>query len=195
MKRWLLWIGLALTLTGCATPRFEISVSYIPPQTEAGLACIAACSEQLAQCQTACAEQFESCRLEVEPDVQSAFQEALERYELQRQQYLSEVRFYEINRALNWSFGYRRGCYHPYWGFYHPCYDGFWGWGYYGYWERPPIPPEAPNLDRIREQIIAQRCNSQCDCQSTYEQCYLNCGGQIIREERCVANCPVNNAP
>ena len=34
------------------------------------------------------------------------------------------------------------------------------------------------------------QCNSSCDCESNYRQCFTNCGGDVIANTQCVAFCP-----
>ncbi|MFW6342585.1 MAG: hypothetical protein ACOC00_06150 [Halothiobacillaceae bacterium] len=171
MKPAIAWLLPLLLLAACASPRYETSVSYLPPADEAGRACIAECSEALTACQDDCAARWATCRESVEPQARQRFEEAVHRYEGAREQYETDRLFYEINRNLSW------------------------GWGYGG---RPfgwmdafdaPVPPAAPSLDEIRARLVVARCDARCACQARYEQCFLGCGGRIDRSTRCVANC------
>ncbi|MGC9457403.1 MAG: hypothetical protein ACP5DC_07735 [Halothiobacillaceae bacterium] len=167
---------LLLGLAACAVPRYETTVSYLPPADEAGRACVAGCSEALTACQSDCAERWNACSRSVEPVVQQRFNEAVRQYEILRDQYETDRLFYQINRSLSWGWGYGAGYYGP---------------GPFGWTEAydAPVPPPAPSMDEIRDRLVSERCDARCDCQAGYDRCFLGCGGQIDRATRCVAHC------
>lgn len=46
-----------------------------------------------------------------------------------------------------------------------------------------------PILKKIGDFADYSRCTNNCGCQPTYDQCFANCGGQIITNRVCVAFC------
>lgn len=182
---------LALGLAGCAAnPHYDTYTRFTPPSGPDAQACLADCDARLAECQHDCADQRQQCVANLEPEVQQAFRRALDQYEIERQYYERHRADYEQDLRFNW--GYGRGYYGgP--GFFYP------GWTGSGFWMteqipvRPPSPPKAPQEAAVRERLIAQQCQFNCDCQGRYEQCFIGCGGQIERFTVCIANCGPND--
>ena len=178
-------------LAGCASPQYATEVRYLPPATEAGQSCLRGCQTDMQACQADCQSRRQSCIAGIEPQVEAAFDQALREYEAARRVYLRERQYYQIDRTL--SFGFYR---HPfYYGYGYPA--PFWYTD--RYFDDPPIPPEAPSREAIRERVIDEQCNIDCGCQAAFDQCYVGCGGQIDRRVVCVANCdgeaPVSRVP
>lgn len=169
----------ALVLSACASPRYATEVRYVPPATEAGMACLQGCHVEMKACQADCQSRREACIAGIEPRVDVAFEEALKRYEVERQRYMRERQFYQLDHALN--FGY----------YHHPFYYGYPGpfWYTDRFYDDPPVPPAAPDRATIRKRVIDQHCNEPCGCQEGFDQCYVGCGGQVERRVVCIENC------
>ena len=181
--------ALAVLLAGCAAPRFATEVRYLPPTTEAGRACLQGCKIEMQACQADCQSRRASCVAGIEPQVDTAFEQALRRYEAERRVYMRERQFYRLDRTLHFGF-YS----HP---FYYGYPDPFWYTD--RYFDDAPVPPEAPSRAAIRERLIDEQCNIECGCQATFDQCYVGCGGQVDRRVVCIENCdgeaPVSRIP
>ncbi|MHB8919811.1 MAG: hypothetical protein ACYC3A_00285 [Halothiobacillus sp.] len=190
-KNWLKWLLSSVTLvalTGCATPRYATQTTFVPPPTEVGRSCVARCHTQLNQCQNQCATARQSCINGIEPIAQQAFQAGLRDYEVARRQYESDRQFYELNRSLRMGFG--SPVFVPGYGW--VMRPGFYGGGFgYPYTDDyAPEPPIAPSLNRVREQLIHERCDSlPCPCEQNFEQCYVGCGGGVQKSVVCIAHC------
>ncbi|MCL7744315.1 hypothetical protein LV476_05030 [Guyparkeria hydrothermalis] len=173
-------LAAAVLLAGCAGPRYATEVRYVPPTGEEGKSCIQGCQTEQKACQADCQSQRESCIANIQPTVDAAFDQALRQYESERQVYMRERKFYQLDRRLSFSAHrapFFRSYPDPFWYIDHP------------YFEDPPVPPVAPGRAGIREQIINEECNADCGCQDTFDQCYVGCGGQVERRVVCVENC------
>lgn len=184
----LLALAVITGLAGCAGPRYATEVRYLPPTTEAGLSCISGCQINRQACQSDCQSRRESCIADIGPRADAAFEEALRRYEAERKVYLRELQFYRLDRL-------HVGLYHG------PFYFGYPGSFWYTdrYFDDPPVPPEPPSRDAIRQQLIDQQCSLTCGCQDAFDQCYVGCGGQVERRVVCIEHCdgetPVSRIP
>ncbi|MFP4639691.1 MAG: hypothetical protein ACLFMY_04545 [Guyparkeria sp.] len=172
----------AFLLSACAAPRYATEVRYAPPATEAGMTCLKGCHVELQACQADCQSRREACIAGIEPRVDAAFEEALKRYELERRHYMRERQFYQLDQALHFGF------------YHHPFYYGYPGypgpfWSTDRYWDDPPVPPVAPDRAVIRAEVIDRHCNEPCGCQEAFDQCYVDCGGQVERRVVCIENC------
>lgn len=160
---------LALFISGCASPRYQNVKRY---ETGAATqACLATCVTAEQACKHDCQSRHEACVKSIEPDAQARYQAALRQYEQSLIEYRWDLERYR--HELAWG----------YWGG---------GWGYYSWFPPfPPSPPPAmPTLEREKQRLAHERCDQDCGCQSGYDACYVRCGGQIIHETQCIANCP-----
>lgn len=170
----------AMLLSACAAaPRYATEVRYVPPAGTQAQQCLQGCRVEMQACQADCQSRREACIEEIEPQVDAAFAEALKRYDVERQHYMRERQFYQIEHALH--FGY----------YHHPFYYSYPGpfWYTDRYWDDPPVPPAAPDRAAIRERVIDEQCNQPCGCQAAFDQCYVGCGGQVERRVVCIENC------
>jgi hypothetical protein len=169
----LLLLALALALTGCATPRYEMVSRLEAPTDAAGLACLTQCEDKLKVCQQECSVRYQTCLKEIEPLLDAAFEDSLRQYAMDLDSYAASLQHYEFQLWMGWHQG-------PWW---------FWpGWTYPYYVIGPP--PARPSREAVHARVVATRCDKDCGCQPGYEACFLTCGGRKVLEERCVANCP-----
>ena len=181
-----LLLGVVL-LAGCAqSPVYDTYTRFTPPAGVDGKQCLQQCHEQLETCRKECAQAYQICAKEVEPEVQAAFRQALDDYEHQRKLYEQQRVDYERDRLFDR--GMRGGVYYG---------PGMYAGPFYtsGFWLtdsipiRAPIAPKAPSEAQIRTQVTEQHCSQNCGCQSAYEQCFIDCGGEIERFPVCIAHC------
>lgn len=176
----LLLVVVMVGLAGCASPRYQTAYRYEPPLEATGRACLEKCEQKLASCQQCCTVDYQACLQRIEPQVNERYNAVLKRYQVEMEQYRWELRRYEFYLSLNRN--------HDFWygghGFYHP-----WPRPYYF----PPIPPGKPSRDEVFNQLQKEKCAMDCGCQTTYDACFLGCGGKRIPETRCIANCPAEN--
>lgn len=188
----LFWQALAVLLVvgvvGCAAgPRYATEVRYLPPSTEAGLACLQGCHIDMQACLADCESRRQACIAGIEPKVEVAFEQALRDYEAERRVYMRERQYYQLDRSLRFG-AFRDPFYYGYPGSHYYGYPGpFWYTDYY--FDHPPIPPVAPDRATIRSHLIEVECDLNCDCQDRFDQCYIGCGGQVERRVVCVENC------
>lgn len=170
-------IAILISLTSCASPRYQTLYRYEPPTDATGRACLEKCENKLASCQSSCSITFQSCSKSIEPEAEAQYSEALKRYEMELNRYRWELQRYELNQSLNWE--------------YHSLAAGHW---HYSPWPRPyyfpPTPPRKPSRDDALARLRKLKCDSDCGCQPIYDACFLSCGGKKIPEVRCIANCP-----
>lgn len=182
LVRFLLPGLIAATLVACATPRYQMVHRYEPPTDAAGRSCLARCEQALKTCQDVCATNHAACVRALEPEAQARHADALEQYEGQVAQYRHDVDRYHLSLALGW--GHHDGWYGGGW------YDPWWPYGYYAPRHYPPVPPQPPSYAEELGKLRAARCDRDCGCQPNYDACFLGCGGILIPERRCIANCP-----
>ena len=174
--------GIALLLGilgGCATPQYQTIVHLVPPGDAAGLACVQGCDAGKTACQADCQHRYQACVKDLEPQVEASYIEALKKYELELKQYAADLRHYEMELQLGWMYSY------PY---YYPYY-------WWDPWPRPYFPPSyrepvMPTRDSVRAQLAKSNCQDDCGCLPAYDDCFVGCGGQIVRETVCIKNCP-----
>jgi hypothetical protein len=176
----LLTLAAAVALAGCAAPRYQTINRYEPPTGREGQACIAACEGTLAACRGDCRSAWQACTARVEAQVEDRYAQALNAYAADLGRYRRELDRYDWDLWVGWGQGYGGLWYSP-WP-YHP-------WpGYYS--PRPEPPAGQPTRDSVRAGLHKEQCNDDCGCQLKYDDCYLGCGGRMIPEQRCVADCP-----
>ena len=167
---------------GCAGPRYQTVYRLEPPGDPAALACLADCERELGACTEDCRDRYAVCAEAVEAEGEARYQDALKRYEGARDQYRRDLDRYHLSLSIGWGRG--GGWYGAGW------HDPWWPYGFYGPRYYPPQPPQPPSRAAVLASVRAQRCNSDCGCQPSYETCFIGCGGSKVPERRCIANCP-----
>lgn len=170
---------LLLALTGCASPRYQTLVHHESPVDAHGQACVAACDQTRTNCRAQCQADWQACAARVEPQVDARYAQALRDYELELRLYQQDLTRYQWDLWLGW--GHRHG---GIW--YSPWQFGFWPDP--GYVPRPPA--GVPTRDQVRDALLKSACQSDCSCDVRFDACFTSCGGKIVQEQRCVANCP-----
>lgn len=174
------------TLTACASPRYQTVHRYEPPADATGRSCLTLCERNLKACKDECAANHTACVQALEPEAQARYEDALEYYEDAMYQYQRDVDRYHLNLSLGW--GYYDGWHGDGW------YGGGWYEPWWPYWYGPryytPMPPRAPSYAEELGKLRAANCDRDCGCQPIYDACFLSCGGIMIPEQRCIANCP-----
>lgn len=170
-------LAAALGVFGCASPRYETVVQREAPAGASAPACIESCERGLETCKLACAEKYQACLKAVEPEAEDHYRRTLDRYAEALEQRRRELAYQDFQ--LWTSFGWTHGGRGAFW------YDPF------PYTNSVPPPmPRAPTREEDLNRFREARCGGDCGCQSPYDACFLACGGKIISEQRCVANCP-----
>jgi len=177
--RLLLMTGATLLLAACATPRYETVTRYEPPADAAGAACLRGCQAALDACRGDCQAAWQACAAGLEPQVDERYAQALKAYADELRLYRRELDRYEWDVWLGWGHGYSGLWYSP--------------WSYYpwpGNIPSPVSPGDPPTKEAVRDSLRKGQCKDDCGCQPRYEACYQGCGGRVVTETRCVANCP-----
>lgn len=167
-----------VALAGCATPQYQTSVRLIPPSDAQGLACVQDCEARKVTCQAECQTRYQACAKAIEPQVEARYNDALKQYERDLRQYAAALRHYEMELRFEWLYNY-------------PYRQPFW----WDPWPRSYFPPSyrepvMPTRDRVRAQLEAAQCQADCGCLSSYDGCFVSCGGQRVTETVCIKNCP-----
>jgi len=168
-----------MLLQGCATPHFETTQRYEPPSGEAGQACVLACNTALDTCQSECAVAWQACTVQVEPQVDEAYGQALQAYAQDLKDYRYMLERYQWNAWMDWDFAWHGGVYSPWHRFPWPAYAPL-----------PVSPGDPPTKDAVRNGLLKSQCKDDCGCQPNYVACFKDCGGRVVTETRCVADCP-----
>jgi len=174
-------------LTGCATPRFETVTHHIPPAGPEGLACIQGCEGKLSDCRADCQAAWESCTTRLEPQVDEAYARALKDYADELKLYRMQLSQAHWDLWLGWGHYDDHG-YGSLW--YSPWSYHSWPWYWPSYYPSAPSPGDPPTREAVRVELQKAQCKDDCDCQGEYDTCYQGCGGTLVQETRCVANCP-----
>lgn len=141
-------LALLGALTGCATPQYQTSTRLIAPADVHGQACVLACDTQQTACQQTCQSRYQACTQAIEPQVESRYTEALQRYENELRHYATYLQQYNMQLQFDWlnRYPYR----HP-----HSRYPGF-APGF-----PPPYPaPVMPTREEVRAQLQTTECNA-----------------------------------
>lgn len=163
---------LAALAAGCASPRYQTVKRHAPPEGAAGQACLDKCAAAMGPCKRECEARYQSCTKSVLPDAQARHDQMLRHYEAALSMYRWELERYRMDLMLGSGHGYPYGL----WGWHHPF--------------PPPVPPLAPSLEREAKKLSQERCDRDCGCQTTYDSCFLGCGGKIESQTLCIAHCP-----
>jgi hypothetical protein len=178
-------VALLGLLTGCATPQYQTDVSLIPPADAQGRACVQDCDVKKTACQTDCKNRYQACVEAIEPQVEAHYEAALKQYEFDLKQYAAALRHYEMELHFGWMSSY------PYYYPYHPYYYPYWWDPWPGPYFPPSYPePVMPTRDSVRTQLVKSNCQDDCGCLPAYDDCFVGCGGQILRKTVCIKNCP-----
>ena len=166
-------LALAISLAGCAVaPRYQSVKHYVAPEDVAAKACLSKCGTDMESCKRDCQSRHQSCVKGVLPDAQARYDQLLRHYEGALSLYRWDLERYRMDLMFGSGYG------HPY---------GAWGW-YPPF--PPPIPPVAPSLEHEVRKLTQERCDRDCGCQTTYDSCFLGCGGRIENQTQCIAHCP-----
>ncbi|MCP5277826.1 MAG: hypothetical protein H6935_05610 [Thiobacillus sp.] len=176
-------LAVAALMSGCAAPRFETIHRYEPPLSVEAQACLKNCEAALHVCREECQAAWKACADRVEPEVEEHHTKALKDYAADLRLYRRDLDQYQWDLWLGWGHGYSGVWYSP-WPYH--------GWpGYYpGYSPPPPAPGDPPTREAVRDSLRKSRCQDDCSCQPKYDACFTGCGGRVVTETRCIANCP-----
>lgn len=177
-------LAVGVVLAGCATPRYETITHHIPPSGSEGLACLKGCEDRMTACRSDCEVAWQGCTARLEPQVDDAYARALKDYAAELRLYSHELNQAQWNLWLGWGH-YSDDSYRGLW--YSPW--PYHGWPGYWYPSSPP-PGDPPSRDEVRTSLQKAHCKDDCGCQSAYDACFQGCGGRLLQETRCVANCP-----
>ncbi len=170
-------------LAGCATPRYETTYRYEPPTGVEAQSCIKGCEATLNTCRADCQAAWQSCTERIEPQVDERYAQALKAYADELRLYRLALDRYEWDMWVGWGHGHSGLWYSP-WP-YHP-WSGHWP----GYFPYPGPPEDPPTREAVRTKLRKAQCQDDCGCQVKYDACFQGCGGRVVTETRCVANCP-----
>jgi len=175
-------LALFAVIAGCATPQYQTTIRLVPPADAQGRACAQDCEAKKIACQTDCQTRYQACVKALEPQVEARYAEALKQYELELRQYAAALRHYEMQLHFGWMSSY------PY---YYPYHYPYW----WDPWPGPYFPPSyrepaMPTRDSVRAQLAKSNCQEDCGCLPAYDTCFVDCGGQLVRETVCIKNCP-----
>lgn len=173
-------LAAAFMLCACASPRYQTVYRYEAPVGADAQACLQNCETKLGSCKSACQQRYQACLKDIEPLVDTRHGEAQKRYENELDRYRSDLQHYQLQLSLGWGYSYSSIWYDP-WPFYHPFPDPHFP---------PPIAPRKPTREDSFNRVRQERCEGDCGCQPIYDACFLSCGGKLIPEVKCIANCP-----
>jgi hypothetical protein len=171
--------ALLLGLAACASPRYQTVVHHEPPADAQGQSCVVACAQAQADCRAQCQAAWQACTARVEPQVEERYAQALRDYELELRRYHHDLSRYEWDLWLGWSHWHGGLWYSP------------WPYGFWPEFAYRPLPPAGvPTRESVRSALHKAACQEDCGCESRYDGCFTACGGKLVHEKRCVANCP-----
>jgi len=167
-------LAIAAVLAACATPRYETTYRHEPPVGAEGAACAQRCEAALDTCRTDCRAAWQACTAGVEPQVDERYAQALREYAEDLRSYRRMLEQYQWDVWTDWDYGYRGMWYSP-WRVHVPL----------------PMPPgDPPTREAVRDGLRNSRCKDDCGCLVRYDACFEACGGKVVSETHCVANCP-----
>ena len=170
-------LAMGLGVMGCATPRYET------PASQQGQACVANCTALRDTCRADCKEAWERCTATREPQVETRYTQALEDYADALRRYRLELDRYEWELWLGWHHGHS-----GFW--YTPWADPWYHYPWPGYFPPATPPADPPTRESVRAELHKKQCQDDCGCESRFDHCFMECGGNRVTETRCIANCP-----
>ncbi len=175
------WLIVLVVVAGCAAPRYQTTTRYQPPADDAGRVCVAVCAASQDSCRTDCRAAWQACSARIEPEVEPRHAAALRDWAASLHRYREALGRYE------WELWLSRSQYYP-----NPWYQP---WPLAPSYVPRPAPPGAePSREAIRAALLREKCSDDCACQGKYDGCYQACGGRLIPEVQCVANCRADRA-
>lgn len=189
-------ILVATLVAGCtAKPVYEVHYEFIPPKTEAGLACTERAAQTKRQCISGCAARYDACIARADSGVEKAYNEEYQRYagrlrEYQREMELHHYKYKERDEEREYLEKRRSEekarCKHE--GQcqeYTEVKDKLWR---LPSTPEPPDEPDEPTRTSVRAQLRSA-CNNDCGCEHQFNVDYVACGGQVTPYNMCVLNC------
>lgn len=204
LSRALMVPGVLVIATGCA-PLMKTVTDYHPPQSDAGMQCVARANQDRNHCETDNRSTYTQCAEQAAYDSEQAYQEAREQYTYLLETYVHDVEHYE--RAY---------------GAYREKKELFLNSGKLKYIQcsddvklerieefpkceaflikarkkvkklrepHAPVKPYPPSRDVIYDQLRAACNNLLNDCETSFNNAYRACGGTISYRQVCIKNC------
>ena len=184
---------LTMILIGCS-PRYQINTLYEPPASNQGLLCVMKkCNEQRDTCQNICDTQYNQCYTAKKQEATIYY----DKFHTQQQQEY-ELEYQEYRRKLQHADRERRQLYIDRDYAESHCMKNEKSYYCDDYQaintaikqlQDPYKPSYPPTLEDTIEDF-QNTCSHDCShCDTTFEQCYVGCGGKVIKERVCIANC------
>lgn len=178
-------ILISLFFLGCS-PKYKIVNAYVAPQTESGKACLVECQKQYGSCKEVCKANFEICQTKAHATAKENYDRKMQRYSILLERYLDDMEMYQLEIDLMYFDGF---------------YGGYGRYGYSGYYPHRmfmmyPMPvyrparPYKPSLAKEIQLAEAKMCQIDCGCTTTFDDCFVGCGGTVKTDRICIENCP-----
>jgi len=201
LKKYLFLSILAIFFMGCG-PRYVIKTEYIAPRDQASKECTDKCLFQKTQCERDCERRYNNC-LSMAFDRAKRVERRLDsEYQRRYNEYINKLDEYNYNISV-WQSSYDQNSRD--WHYFHKrCKKHGDRYACKRCKElkvvvdtllqnkpQRPTPPVKPNFNQI---LVKQQsmCRRDCGCQSDYNACFTNCGGEIVLHKICVENCDNN---
>ena len=194
-------VALAFGLSACAGPRWQTVYQYEPAAGQGAEACTQRCVDNQQACRFDCEDRYQHCLGRAELAARDGFDELMYRYDREMRVYYTDQAIYEAERD---RYDHQRSYLaHEKSKYERRCKEDERDRTACELAERArkdlkhlerhrpnaPARPYRPSLgDEIAE--AQSRCSRDCGCIPTYNACYAACGGRVIPQQRCIANCP-----
>lgn len=192
-------VAIALLLSACSTPRYQVVYDFEPPADSRAYTCTQACYQDQKTCQRDCSGSYDACitasRDIAEAEYQSKLalhDQALDDYYADHQDYLVQQELFEAKHQLllNQLDQARHRCHRE-------------GQGSYACkrareldeelsQRHEPTEPLRPPTPSLNDEVKRARsgCTRSCDyCDEQFRSCYSSCGGRVSTRRVCVAHC------
>lgn len=191
-------IVFTIFLVGCS-PKYVVKNEYVPLATEKFNVCVNQCEIQKTDCDNNCVVQYEKCIANAYVRAKDIVSIEMIKYSRDYDSYLLAMRDYRHYKykfdrqyiKTNKDYDY----------FTHECKNKKDKYACKRKQElnilirdmnrnklRQPRSPRKPSFNQILNEQQSY-CKKDCGCSSTFDRCYVGCGGEVIPYRLCVENC------
>lgn len=190
-------IILLLVITGCS-PKYEIKKKY--DSSNLNLGCANKCEIKEQNCLNNCENKHNVCLFEAKnkaidifPSYEYEYKNKLLKYKILIFNYNKKYRIWlRENKNLKYDYNYYNKKYYEKNKNSYECKKKEYFKSRLDNEENiKPIPPKELYRVTLNQLINNEqnKCSFNCDCKDRYDRCFSKCGGKIIYQKFCIANC------
>lgn len=198
MYKYIFFVSLTFFLVGCS-PKYVIKNQYIPAQEKSFAQCANNCEKEKMICEQDCSNIYQTCLNDAYTRAKDISGIEFVKYDNLYEEYLFKLRDYESYKH-KFNKKYKK-TERDFVYFKNQCIKTKDLYACKRQRElhntltnmkqnmlQRPFEPRRPSFKKI---LYKQQsyCKSDCGCSSSFDRCYINCGGEIVPYRLCISNC------